>query len=96
MFAYHVKKYIGSYMAALNGVDAICFAGGVGEMNPSSRRRILEDLEGLGIKFDIEKNKTRGAEIEITAEGSNVRIFCIPTNEELMIARETKEIVEQL
>jgi acetate kinase len=96
MFAYHVKKYIGAYLVALNGADAIIFTGGVGERNPSSRRRILEDLDGIGIKFDLEKNKIRGQQIEVTAPGSNIRILVVPTNEELMIARDTKTITEEL
>jgi acetate kinase len=93
MFAYHVRKYIGAYLAVMNGADAIVFAGGVGEWQNITRIRILEDLEWLGIKFDKEINETIGKEIEITGEGSKIRIFVIPTNEELAIARETMKII---
>lgn len=96
MFAYHVKKYIGAYLVALNGADAIVFTGGVGERNPSSRRRILEEMDGIGIEFDVEKNKIRGQQIEVTAPGSKVRILVVPTNEELAIARETKVLTEKM
>ncbi|MCL2740125.1 MAG: acetate kinase [Oscillospiraceae bacterium] len=93
MFAYHVKKYIGAYLAAMNGADAIVFAGGVGEWQDETRRRILENLDWLGIKFDAEKNKIIGKEVEITDEVSKARIFVIPTNEELAIAKETMKLV---
>lgn len=88
-FAYEVRKYIGSYAAAMGGVDAIVFTAGVGENSASMRAEIVKGLEYMGIKIDEEKNACRGKEIEISAEDSKVRVFVIPTNEELMIAKDT-------
>lgn len=94
IFAYKVKKFIGEYTAVLNGIDAVVFTAGIGENSASIRKRILTDLDGLGIKIDEEKNKIRGQEIDISIPDSPVRVLVIPTNEELAIARETKELVE--
>jgi len=94
IFAYKVKKVIGEYTAVLDGVDAIVFTAGIGEDSASIRKRILSGLENFGIKIDEEKNKIRGQEIDISTPDSKVRVFVIPTNEELTIARDTKEIVE--
>lgn len=94
IFAYKVKKFIGEYSAVLNGADAVVFTAGIGENSASIRKRILTGLDGIGIKIDDEKNKIRGQEIDISTPDSKVRVFVIPTNEELAIARETKEIVE--
>jgi len=91
-FAYVVKKYIGSYIAALDGVDAIVFTAGLGENSASMRTKVCAGLTFLGIEIDEEKNKIRGQEIEITTPGSKTKVFVIPTNEELMIARDTAEI----
>ena len=95
MCAYRVKKYIGSYMAVLGGLDAIAFTAGVGENGWEFRENVLRGLEGLGIVLDKEKNKNnkRGEYGEIEAENSKVKIYVIPTNEEIMIARETRDIV---
>lgn len=92
MFAYRVKKYIGSYAAAMNGVDAIVFTAGLGENSISMREAICNGLEYLGTKIDVQKNNVRGKAQEISAGGANVKLFVIPTNEELVIARDTKEI----
>jgi len=78
----------------LNGVDAVVFTAGIGENSATIRKRILADLEGMGINIDSEKNKIRGQEIDISTPDAKVRVFVIPTNEELAIARETKEICE--
>ncbi|AEE96880.1 acetate/propionate family kinase [Mahella australiensis] len=94
MLCYRAKKYIGSYIAALNGVDALVFTAGIGENNATVRNGICQGLENLGIKLDLEKNKVRGIEADISAEDSKVKVFVVPTNEELMIARETRSIVE--
>ncbi len=94
VFAYKVKKYIGEYSAVLNGVDAVVFTAGIGENSASIRKRILTGLDGIGIKIDDEKNKIRGQEIDISTPDAKIRVFVIPTNEELAIARETKDIVE--
>ncbi len=90
-FAYEVKKYIGSYAAAMGGVDAIVFTAGVGENDAAMRMRIASGLEYMGVKMDAERNATRGVE-EISAEDSKVKVFVIPTNEELMIAMDTAEL----
>ena len=93
-FAYEVRKYIGSYAAAMGGVDVLTFTAGVGENSSSMRASICEGLEFLGIKLDPEKNAIRGDERLISAEDSAVKVYVIPTNEELMIARDTKVLVE--
>ncbi len=84
-----VASYIAKCMVAMNGVDVITFTAGVGEKGPLSRKAICEKLEFFGVKIDDEKNKIRGEEAEISAENSKVKVYIIPTNEELMIARET-------
>ncbi len=94
VFNYRVRKYIGAYIAALNGVDAVVFTGGIGENAAGVREHILEKLNNLGFELDPEANKVRGEEREITTEDSKVKAFVIPTNEELVIARDTKEIVK--
>ncbi|MBQ4370258.1 MAG: acetate kinase [Oscillospiraceae bacterium] len=95
MFAYNVTKLIGAYAAGMGGVDVIAFTAGVGENSPELRERMVEGLDFMGVKIDVEKNKVRGKETDITGEGSKVKVLVIPTNEELMIARDTKEIVEK-
>jgi len=85
----HVKGYIGNYFAKLNGCDCIVFTAGVGENGIDMRRQICEDLDALGIKMDAEKNNVRGKEVDVATEDSKVRILVIPTNEELVIARDT-------
>ena len=93
MFNYRVKKYIGAYTAAMNGVDAVVFTAGIGENGIEIREDICEDLDYLGIKIDSEKNKVRGELTDISAEDSDVKVYLIPTNEELVIARDTMDIV---
>ena len=94
MFAYRVKKYIGAYSAALGGVDCIVFSGGIGENSAPSRERILTGLEYLGVKFDknLNDNFVRGQIFKISADDSPVTVLIIPTNEELVIARDTRKI----
>jgi len=94
VFAYKIKKVIGEYNAVLNGTDAVVFTAGIGENSASIRKRILSDLDGIGIKIDEEKNKIRGQEIDISTPDSKIRVLVIPTNEELTIARDTKQICE--
>lgn len=98
MISYTVKKFIGSYMAVLNGADALIFAGGIGENGPEMRESIASGLESLGIVLDKDKNKNfkRGEVQLISSRKSKVKIYVIPTNEELMMARDTKQIVENL
>ena len=91
IFIYRVKKYIGSYIAAMNGVDAIVFTAGIGENGPDVREEICADMDYLGIAIDAEKNNVRGKEVNISAEGSRVQVWIVPTNEELAIAEETIE-----
>ncbi|MDD2619603.1 MAG: acetate kinase [Syntrophomonadaceae bacterium] len=89
-----VKGYIGNYMAKLNGCDCIVFTAGVGENGIDVRENICKDLEFLGINMDIEKNKVRGKEVDVSVEGSKIKIFVIPTNEELVIARDTYSLAK--
>ena len=96
VFTYKVRKYIGSYVAAMGGVDGIVFTAGLGENSYTIRDRICNGLEYLGTRIDPVRNKVRGKAAEISAEGSKVRIFVIPTNEELVIARDTKTICGSL
>ncbi len=95
LFAYGVKKYIGSYVAAMNGLDCLVFTAGIGENTWQVRKAVCEDMDFFGIKIDDKLNETKndGSIREITAKGSKVRVLVIPTNEELVIARETKELV---
>ncbi len=93
MFAYQVKKTIGSYAAAMGGVDAIVFTAGIGENNNVLRASVAEGLEFLGVQIDAEKNNVRGQEIDISTPDAKVRMMVIPTNEELAIALETKALV---
>ena len=92
-FAYEVRKYIGAYSAALGGLDCLVFTAGVGENSASMRARICEGLEYLGVKIDSETSNTRGKEAIISADDSKVTVWVIPTNEELMIAQDTAELV---
>lgn len=93
-YCYHVAKYIGSYAAAMNGVDDICFTAGVGENAPLVRHLICEYLGFLGVELDEEKNAKRGEELVLTTPDSKVKVLMIPTNEELAIARETLRLVK--
>jgi acetate kinase len=94
IFTYRVKKYIGEYAVAMDGIDAIVFTGGVGENNWILRKDIATSLSFLGVSIDETKNKLRGKEIDISTDNAKVRMLVIPTNEELAIARETKKLVE--
>ncbi len=89
MFCYQVKRYIGAYAAAMGGVDAIVFTAGVGENDIHTRQQVCEGLEFLGVKLDAERNNVRGKATEISAADSKVKVFLIPTNEELAIAQDT-------
>lgn len=94
IFAYGVKKFIGEYIAVMNGVDAIVFTAGIGENNSTIRKHILDNIDFFGIKIDQEKNRIRGQEIDISTEDATVRTLVIPTNEELAIARETLRLLK--
>lgn len=94
VFIYRVAKYIGSYVAAMNGVDAIAFTAGLGENNGAARKAICDYLGYLGIKLSATKNQIRGEEVVISTPSSKVKVMVIPTNEELAIAMETVRIVK--
>jgi len=93
-FCYEVAKYVGAYTAALNGIDVLTFTAGVGENDNGVRAGVCEYLGFLGIKIDPEKNNTRGKEIMISTPDSKVQVWVVPTNEELMIAQDTAELVK--
>ena len=98
MFGYQCKKIMAGYIAAMGGCDAVVFTAGVGENRAETRARITSDLEFLGIKIDPELNEKtiQGKEADISAPGATIRTLVLATNEELEIARETKEIVSKL
>lgn len=91
---YDITKYIGAYAAAMNGVDLIVFTGGIGENNSRLRRRVCENLTYLGVDFDYDANVVRGVDTIISTPSSKVKVALITTNEELMIARDTMNIVQ--
>ncbi|MBQ1907483.1 MAG: acetate kinase [Firmicutes bacterium] len=93
MFVHRVKHYIGAYAAEMNGVDAIIFTAGLGENGKTTRAAICKDMDYLGIELDPERNDVRGKETVISSDASRVKILLIPTNEELMIAMDTYDIV---
>ncbi len=95
MQRYQILKFVGSYIAAMNGVDAIAFTGGIGENDPALREFVCENLAYLGVKLDKEQNAKRGDEIRISTEDSGVDVWVIPTNEELAIARDTLKIISE-
>ncbi len=94
MLCHQLTKYVGSFAAAMGGVDAIVFTGGIGENNPKYRKAVAEKLAFMGVEIDEAKNNTRGEEIEFSTSESKIKMFVIPTNEELMIAQDTFELVE--
>ena len=96
MYCHQLSKFVGSYMLAMGGTDAIVFTGGIGENNPKYRTALCEKLAFLGVKIDEEKNHVRGQEIDITTPDSPIKVFVIPTDEELVIARDTLAIVSAL
>jgi acetate kinase len=93
MYFYRIKKYIGAYAAAMGGVDVIVFTAGVGENQVSMRSEVCKGLEFLGVKFDEQKNNVRGEEAIISADDSKVKVVVIPTDEELMIATDTMNLL---
>ncbi|MBQ1871270.1 MAG: acetate kinase [Lachnospiraceae bacterium] len=94
VFFYRVAKTVGGYVAAMNGVDVICFTAGIGENDAHTREEVMKYFGYLGINIDLEKNKIRGEEVLISTPDSKVKVFVIPTNEELKIARETVALVK--
>ncbi len=96
VMVYDVKRYIGAYVAILGGVDVLTFSGGIGEKGVNMRRRICRGLEFLGIELDEERNKqASGVEMVISPSASEVKVVVVPTNEELMVARETARLVKE-
>jgi acetate kinase len=94
LFCYRIRKYLGAYLAAMNGADAIVFAGGIGENSSDVRARICAELDWLGITVDAERNaKLLCSEGRFEGEGSRVELWVIPTDEELLIARDTWRVV---
>ena len=93
IFCYRILKYVGAYAAVMGGADAVVFTGGIGEHDPVVRERVCKGLAFLGLRFDPERNAARSGEREVSGPGSALRAFVIPTNEELVIARETAEVV---
>lgn len=93
MYEYRIKKYIGAFAASLNGFDVLVFTGGVGENQTSTREKIGKELSYLGIEMDVEKNKIRGEEVLISTKKSKVKVVVIPTDEELMIASDTVDLL---
>lgn len=95
MQRYQILKFVGSYVAAMNGVDVIAFTGGIGENDPELREYVCENLSFLGVKIDSDKNKLRGSEVKISTDESKVAVYVIPTNEELAIARDTLRLTSK-
>lgn len=94
VFCYRLRKYIGAYLAALGGADALVFAGGIGENSPAIRERTLHGLDAVGLEMDRDRNEAAvGVEAEISPEGAHPRVYVVPTNEELLIARDAFRIV---
>ncbi len=96
MYKHQISKYVGSYITCMGGTDAIVFTGGIGENAGEYRSAVCEKLAFMGVKIDEAKNKIRGEEVEISTPDSTIKVYVIPTNEELMIARDTLEIVNGL
>ena len=92
-FAYNVAQFVAKYAVSMGGIDVLTFTAGVGEKGPLSRRQICDYLKFLGVQIDCEKNQIRNQEVEISSEDSKVKVYVVPTNEELLIARETKKLI---
>jgi len=93
MFCYRIKKYIGAYTAIMNGLDILVFTAGIGENEPEIRLMVCDNMDYLGIKIDPQKNNFKGQEREISTPDSKVKVWVVPTNEELVIARETARLI---
>lgn len=94
LFTQTIAQFIAKYAVSLRGIDAIVFTGGIGENQVNIRKKICEDLEWMGVKIDLEKNQIRGEQVQISTEDSKVLVYVIPTDEEMVIARDTKRLVE--
>ena len=96
IYAYIIAQYVAKYAATMNGVDVITFTAGIGERGPETRRDICKYLGFMGVELDLDKNNVKAVEKEISKDDSKVKVWIVPTDEELMIARETKELVENM
>ena len=94
-YAYGIKKYIGAYAAAMGGLDAIVFGGGIGRNSDSVRAMSLEGLDFLGVELDADKNRKPQGGQDISADGSRVRVYVVDTNEEIVVARKVKTLLEK-
>ena len=94
IFTQTIAQFVAKYAVSLRGLDAIVFTGGIGENQINIRKKICEDLEWMGVKIDLNKNEIKGEEVELSTAESKVSVYVIPTNEELVIARDTKALVE--
>jgi len=95
LYTYRIKKYVGSYIAALGGLDALVFTGGIGENSVAVRKAVCENMQYLGLEIDLQKNESVKGQMDISAENSKAKVFVIPTNEELVIALDTEMIVNE-
>ena len=93
LFTKPIAQFVAKYAVSLKGLDAVVFTGGIGENQINIRKKICENLEWMGVKIDLDKNNVRSEQIEITAKDAKIRTFIIPTNEELVIARDTKALI---
>lgn len=94
LFTKTIAQFIAKYAVSLKGLDTIVFTGGIGENQINIRKKICENLEWMGVKIDLEKNNVRSEETKISTEDSKIEVFIIPTDEEMVIARDTKALVE--
>jgi acetate kinase len=95
LYTYRIKKYVGSYIAALGGLDALVFTGGIGENSVAVRKAVCENMQYLGLEIDLQKNESVKGQMDISAENSKAKVLVIPTNEELVIALDTEKIVNE-
>ena len=96
LFTKTIAQFVAKYAVSLKGIDAVVFTGGIGENQINIRKKICENLEWMGLNIDLDKNNVRGEEVEISKPDSKVKAYIIPTNEELVIARDTKALVENM
>ena len=95
LFTKTIAQFVAKYAVSLKGLDALVFTGGIGENQINIRKKICENLEWMGVKIDLDKNNVRSEQVEITGKDATIRTFIIPTNEELVIARDTKRIISK-
>ena len=96
LFTKTIAQFVAKYAVSLKGIDAVVFTGGIGENQINIRKKIAENLEWMGLKLDLEKNNVRSEETKISSEDSKILAYVVPTDEEMVIARDTKSLVEAL